>query len=275
MDGDIVAATIVDVCRTQPILLVNTVTGAQCLADPACEVRLLLTDLSITACLLTEIPILQVSLRMTVKFQSGNLVLTHTTKDSVGVRVHTLPDASEWSHADTPPVLALRAPLASHQIALPNAADVRVSHTLGVSPSPADAPSFVAFDLGTQMHCTRLPSAAPGAPDAAAPAHAPAPAQKLQLPEMSSVEAVALGAHRGAWLERNWEVDEVRVMRFWWARLRDGSVVPKMGVLVPPNPDLPLQPADVRALALDETTGRLCLGTYSGSVFVLDYVDDL
>lgn len=40
IQGGIVASTIVDICGTQPILLVDTSTGAKCLADPACEVRL-------------------------------------------------------------------------------------------------------------------------------------------------------------------------------------------------------------------------------------------
>lgn len=40
MQDNIVAATIVDICRTQPILLADVSTGAQCLADPACEVSM-------------------------------------------------------------------------------------------------------------------------------------------------------------------------------------------------------------------------------------------
>ena len=39
VDGDIVAITVVVSGRTQPVLLANAVTGAQCLVDPACEVR--------------------------------------------------------------------------------------------------------------------------------------------------------------------------------------------------------------------------------------------
>lgn len=207
------------------------------------------------------------SLHTSVKFQASKLVLTHSCKDFFEIHVHAVPDPSMWTHSGTPSVLLLGEPLASHRIALPNASDARVAHMVGISQS--DTASFLAFDLGTKLNCARLPlRARTDTPDAAAPV------QALRLAEMSSAEAIATGSHRAVWLEHNWEVDEVRVMKFWWEECQDGAIVPKMGVLIPPEAELLVQPAEVRALALDEAAGRLCLASDSGSVFVLDYADE-
>jgi hypothetical protein len=41
--------------------------------------------------------------------------------------------------------------------------------------------------------------------------------------------------------------------------------------LLPSVPDIPVRPENVRAIAFDEASGRLCLGLWSGDIMVLDY----
>jgi hypothetical protein len=204
-------------------------------------------------------------MRMSVRFNLGNLLLTHTEENEVIVSAHKLPDASQWRHSDILPTTLIHNPVIAHSITLPNASDVRVSHLLGTRQN--SEPSFLAFDPTNKLHCARLCMRSSGILTNTA-------TQCIRLPHMTSTEAISAGAHRAVWLERNWDIDQVRLVRFWWARVRIGvveSLIPKTGVLLPASPNLPLRPADIRALAFDETTGRLCLGLYSGKVYVLDY----
>ena len=80
------------------------------------------------------------------------------------------------------------------------------------------------------------------------------------------VVCVGITGRRGVWLERNWDREEVRLMRL--SHTAAGSVA---GVLVPPHPALPFTPATCHSLAFDEVTGRLCVGLETGELYVLDY----
>jgi hypothetical protein len=53
--------------------------------------------------------------------------------------------------------------------------------------------------------------------------------------------------------------------------VKGGPGEPRVAELLPAWPELPVRPADVRALAFDEARGRLCLGLYSGEVVVMDF----
>lgn len=85
-------------------------------------------------------------------------------------------------------------------------------------------------------------------------------------------DLVQLGTcgHRAVWLQQPLESDDVHVYRLDYdaASQRLSPVT----VLLPPEPGLPFKPRDCRTLAFDEATGRLCVGLYDGSIYVLDYV---
>lgn len=87
----------------------------------------------------------------------------------------------------------------------------------------------------------------------------------------SSAQLAQVGAlgTRAVWLEHNWETQLNRVMKLSYDP-RTGLT--KVGILLPPDPELPLTPNMCHSLAFDEVTGRLCLGMYDGNVYVLDFV---
>ncbi|EIN04839.1 hypothetical protein PUNSTDRAFT_128091 [Punctularia strigosozonata HHB-11173 SS5] len=101
---------------------------------------------------------------------------------------------------------------------------------------------------------------------------------------LTSQDSTALGpwGHRAVWLERNWEDEHVRLMKMSASppdhHGRRGTETTdmgiKLGVLVPPVPNLPFRPAECRSLAFDEAKGRVVLGLYSGDLCVLDFVED-
>ncbi|KAI8980200.1 hypothetical protein BD414DRAFT_421160 [Trametes punicea] len=87
----------------------------------------------------------------------------------------------------------------------------------------------------------------------------------------SSAQLAQVGAlgMRGVWLEHNWETQMNRVMKMAYdPRTRTAEV----GMLLPPDPELPFTPNMCHSLAFDEVTGRLCLGMYDGNVYILDFV---
>jgi hypothetical protein len=98
---------------------------------------------------------------------------------------------------------------------------------------------------------------------------------------LTSQESAALGrlGHRAVWLERNWEDEHVRLMKMSATSQGNNKEQPKVmgikiGVLVPPVPNLPFRPAECRSLAFDEAKGRVVLGLYSGDLCVLDFAEE-
>lgn len=87
----------------------------------------------------------------------------------------------------------------------------------------------------------------------------------------SSAQLAQVGALgiRGVWLEHNWETQLNRVMKLAYDP-HTGTA--KVGMLLPPDPELPFTPNMCHSLAFDEVTGRLCLGMYDGDVYILDFV---
>ncbi|KAI0749768.1 hypothetical protein C8Q80DRAFT_645405 [Daedaleopsis nitida] len=87
----------------------------------------------------------------------------------------------------------------------------------------------------------------------------------------SSAQLAQVGAMgiRAVWLEHDWETQLNRVMKLAYDPATD---VAKVGMLLPPDPELPFTPNMCHSLAFDEITGRLCLGMYDGNVYMLDFV---
>lgn len=96
-------------------------------------------------------------------------------------------------------------------------------------------------------------------------------AKSFSVQKESNVTLTQLGrtGHRAVWIERNLESDDVCLVKF--TSNSDNASPPEVSVLLPPQPGLPFKPRDCRAIAFDDAIGRLCLGLYSGELYVLDY----
>ncbi|EJF64937.1 hypothetical protein DICSQDRAFT_80777 [Dichomitus squalens LYAD-421 SS1] len=85
-------------------------------------------------------------------------------------------------------------------------------------------------------------------------------------PQLAQVGALGF---RAVWLEHNWETQQNRVMKLAFDPHTGAA---KVGMLIPPDPELPFTPNMCHSLAFDEVTGRLCLAMYDGNVYLLDFV---
>ncbi len=92
------------------------------------------------------------------------------------------------------------------------------------------------------------------------------PISNESSPQLAQVGALGF---RAVWLEHNWETQLNRVMKLVYD---PATGTAKMGMLLPPDPELPFSPNMCHSLAFDEVTGRLCLGMYDGNVYLLDFV---
>lgn len=92
------------------------------------------------------------------------------------------------------------------------------------------------------------------------------------IPPSTSIEIIKLGTegYRAIWLEHNWESQQFRLMKMCAAAVGDGH--PEVGVILPPDPELPFAPRECHSLAFDEVTGRVCLGLFNGDLYVMDFV---
>ena len=95
--------------------------------------------------------------------------------------------------------------------------------------------------------------------------------RRFAVPRSTSIEAVKVGTrgHRVVWLEHNWDLQQFRLMKL---SAPVGRGKPSVGVLLPPDPELPFSPRECQSLAFDEVTGRVCLGLYTGDLYILDFV---
>lgn len=95
--------------------------------------------------------------------------------------------------------------------------------------------------------------------------------RKFMVPGSTSIESVKIGTrgHRAVWLEHDWELQRFRLMKLA-VPVTHGK--PSVGVLLPPDPELPFSPRECQSLAFDEVTGRVCLGLYTGNLYILDFV---
>jgi len=95
--------------------------------------------------------------------------------------------------------------------------------------------------------------------------------RRFTVPGSASIEVAKIGTrgHRAVWLEHNWELQQFRLMKL---SAPVGHGKPSVGVLLPPDPELPFSPRECQSLAFDEVTGRVCLGLYTGDLYILDFV---
>ena len=95
--------------------------------------------------------------------------------------------------------------------------------------------------------------------------------RRFTVPESTSIEVVKVGTrgHRAVWLEHNWELQKFRLVKL---SVPVGHGKPSLGVLLPPDPELPFTPRECQSIAFDEVTGRVCLGLYTGDLYILDFV---
>ena len=95
--------------------------------------------------------------------------------------------------------------------------------------------------------------------------------RKFTVPGSTSIEFAKIGTrgHRAVWLEHDWELQRYRLMKL---SAPVGHGKPSVGVLLPPDPELPFSPRECQSLAFDEVTGRVCLGLYTGDLYILDFV---
>ena len=95
--------------------------------------------------------------------------------------------------------------------------------------------------------------------------------RRFTVPGSTSIEVVKIGTrgHRAVWLEHNWELQQFRLMKL---SAPVGHGKPSVGILLPPDPELPFSPRECQSLAFDEVTGRVCLGLYTGDLYILDFV---
>jgi len=96
--------------------------------------------------------------------------------------------------------------------------------------------------------------------------------RRFTVPGSTSIEISKVGTrgHRAVWLEHNWESQQFRLMKL--SAPVGHSMPPSVGVLLPPDPELPFSPRECQSLAFDEVTGRVCLGLYTGTLYILDFV---
>jgi hypothetical protein len=213
---------------------------------------------------------LQSSSRINVRIEDGHIAISHASRDEKFINLHQLPN-TPMTISSPCPIAILDDPIQSYRVRLPNAADARVSFMAKQYRESYFA--LLGFDDATQLCCARVQLATSSRKSVTPVVHT------LPQPLMTSAEVISVGADRAVWLERNWEEDEMRLMKLWWTTIRrtepDGTtieeVVPRVGELLPPYPELPLRPSECRSLSFDEVTGRLCLGTLGGGWFLLDF----
>lgn len=92
----------------------------------------------------------------------------------------------------------------------------------------------------------------------------------FDVPVGSYPEHLHLGTtgRRAVWLEQSLKSDYVQILRLDYD---PAGGMPSVSVLLPPEPQLPFKPIACRALAFDEATGRLCVGLYNGTIYIIDY----
>jgi len=96
--------------------------------------------------------------------------------------------------------------------------------------------------------------------------------RRFTVPGSTSIEFAKVGTrgHRAVWMEHNWELQQFRLMKL--SAPVGYAKSPSVGVLLPPDPELPFSPRECQSLAFDEVTGRVCLGLYTGTLYILDFV---
>ena len=112
--------------------------------------------------------------------------------------------------------------------------------------------------------------------DGVIPPQSPVASFTIPCRDDTSQQLVNIGTtgRRMVWMEHELETGRNRVMKFQlaeynWENCDElGSV---LGLLLPPEPNLPFTLNTCNSLAFDEVSGRLCLAFYDGGLHVLDF----
>ncbi|KAF9777499.1 hypothetical protein BJ322DRAFT_1015641, partial [Thelephora terrestris] len=258
--GDIVAASFVvaddALNHHHQLLLINYATGVQQMVDPKFVERF--TNFSI-------------------RLAHGQIILVGILNQSFAMRIYGLPDTIFPGNTTCPesqgeglgPIAFSFNVIPTPSLSLP---DFAISDSINIPRfGRCSRLSMVSFDVrgshiggGNLVHfCTENLNGGgqpPSQPQVIEP-------RKFVVPGSTSIEFVKIGTrgHRAVWLEHDWESQRFRLMKL-------SAPVASSGVLLPPDPELPFSPRECQSLAFDEVTGRVCLGLYTGSLYILDFV---
>ena len=85
--------------------------------------------------------------------------------------------------------------------------------------------------------------------------------------ETSDLAYVATSGQHSLWLQVPSDRDMSKVVKFTFDSSPEPTV--SLDTLLPPIPLLPFRPSTCTTLSLDEGTGRICVGLFNGSLYVL------
>ena len=215
-----------------------------------------------------------------IRLAHGQIILVGTLNQYFAMRIYDLPDSIFLGESPcTEPQdekLGVAFSYNVTPIPSPSFFDFAISDSINIPPiGRCSRLSMVAFDGGGSrdgggylvhfcMEDTDDDGQPPSQPRMTEP-------RRFTVPGSTSIEVVKVGTrgHRAVWLEHNWELQQFRLMKL---SAPVGHGKPSVGVLLPPDPELPFSPRQCQSLAFDEVTGRVCLGLYTGDLYILDFV---
>jgi hypothetical protein len=216
-----------------------------------------------------------------VRLAHGQIILVGILNQGFAMRIYALPDSIYAGRSPSPePQDEGLGPIAFSYNVTPflglSFPDFAISDSINIPPvGRCSRLSMVAFDVrgsraggGHLVHFCTEDTGDDGQPPNEPRTIEP---RRFAVPGSTSIEVVKIGTrgHRAVWLERNWELQQFRLMKL---SAPVGHGKPSVGVLLPPDPELPFSPRECQSLAFDEVTGRVCLGLYTGDLYVLDFV---
>jgi len=241
------------------ILIINSVTGVQCLIDPKFSEQFT---------------------QLHFQVYTQQLVLAAVRNQStVVVRIHDLPAAifnitaakSTWSES---PILveSLITPNAEYESSAISDVDYHLSANSMRNISHISAISFHSiFSMGND-YLVHFPlnrsSHRPGEGGARKPSFACPFRTELG----ASAEIVCLGetGQRAVWLERRWSNDEYTLMKAAFSPTPNEPAV-VVQPLFARHLALPFELHTCRALAFEEATGQVCLAMHTGELYILQF----
>ncbi|KAJ7475825.1 hypothetical protein FB451DRAFT_1244898 [Mycena latifolia] len=231
------------------VLFINTLTGGQCLVDPALPDQFAQPHF---------------------KLYAQHLVFAGVRNQStLVVRTHDLPDAifnNSSPKLSSPRLVSLTAPKAEYETPTTDL-DYELSADSTHNISHISAVSFHSFLRGGEDRIWNFPLGridlgGAGKPSFVCPFNTHASA---------SAEIVCLGetGRRAVWLERRWTSDEYTLMKATFSPKAKQPVV--VEPLLARNLALPFELHMCQCLAFDECTGRVCLALHTGELCMMEF----
>ncbi|KAI0690002.1 hypothetical protein BC835DRAFT_1529012 [Cytidiella melzeri] len=97
---------------------------------------------------------------------------------------------------------------------------------------------------------------------------------KIRADTSVRLVGVGISGRRAVWMEHNLETTRSQLMKLEALQddTTDGEYTQiSSGVLLPPDPPLPFSTDACQGLAFDEASGRLCIGLWGGSLYLVDF----